>query len=798
MATYTYDPAALSVGPAPGLTAVSGTPSLTIAEVDGERRLLIDVSSGTAVVGFDSANADEARDDAEIYVAFRQPSPRSLFLPLIREGFAGDDAYRGGVPDGGNDESYEVIQRKYDGGTTVIAGASSSGGAPAVPDPAPGDLLHLRFRVTGTGPASDQRLKTWINDSPEPETWQLTAAVDATDRSRGIAVIVGQEHVYEVHFVGIGTGGDSAPTGPAAALSAGAVTFVRRGETTATLTAAAPTGGDDPYAVQWQRAADASGSPGAWTDVPAADGLTFGDSGLVAGTRYHWRVSVTDDADSVAVSQPVAATTLPAGSVVTLDGAGGSNLPGGSLRTGGRTFACWADDDGTHHVTEVIESTGAATDYVVGTVADPDRHMAPAVAELPDGRLVVVYGDHQDAWCKVSTDPGTLSGGLGSAESVGTDGGGDVRYPQPIVTAEGAGTERIYIYHTADVAGGGRAARRIHSDDRGATWSAPQAIFTSGSGVDVYLTARSSAVTGGTLVGVCDGNPSHRALSHGKPGSAYLLVYDPDGGAWTDAGGDSLTLPLTPGTTGLVYDAAQTGRDVGYTVTAAETGDTVYAPFAAAGGGEECYVRAVYHRATGPWRLQTVSEGSEPHRNGPILDGSDPDTVYAMAPEAAGRDVLAYRAVDGGEAWTTTNLTVGRYLPVDDGDDRHHLYPIKGAGPGGPAWLLGHWSYETPTPWGGVLYLAPYDAADAPSGDGSLLGAITSHVRAAVLADLERAGGPLADAKRYAGAAYLPVGTEIRGYDRDGTPLPARPLLDGDDAAATLANAVTVGAEVSS
>jgi len=80
--------------------------------------------------------------------------------------------------------------------------------------------------------------------------------------------------------------------------AAGALSKVLVGQTTASLSSAAATGGSSPYTYQWYRSTTNGFSPGAGNLVSGATALTLLDSGLTPGTTYYYVVVVTDTGNS--------------------------------------------------------------------------------------------------------------------------------------------------------------------------------------------------------------------------------------------------------------------------------------------------------------------------------------------------------------------------------------------------------------------------------------------------------------------------------------------------------------------
>lgn len=169
-------------------------------------------------------------------------------------------------------------------------------------------------------------------------------------------------------------------TASSPALSAGTLTLGATGTTSQALSIATDTGGTPPYSNQLQRAPDVSGAPGTWANVGSAvSGATasFTDTGLTPGTKYWWRVVVTDSAGSPAtVNSNQVTTTIPSitvsapspaalvanttGYTVSLVGTGTSWTSGTTFSVAGLTGAAVTAKtfiDATHYTLTMTSST---------------------------------------------------------------------------------------------------------------------------------------------------------------------------------------------------------------------------------------------------------------------------------------------------------------------------------------------------------------------------------------------------------------------------------------------------------
>src|SRR5689334_17580008 len=98
-------------------------------------------------------------------------------------------------------------------------------------------------------------------------------------------------------------------------LTAGTLSQVSVGSTTASLAATAATGGTGPYTYQWYRSTTTGFTPGGGNIISGATALTLSDSGLIPGTQYYYKVVATDTGDSnttVTYTQLAVTTAGPA------------------------------------------------------------------------------------------------------------------------------------------------------------------------------------------------------------------------------------------------------------------------------------------------------------------------------------------------------------------------------------------------------------------------------------------------------------------------------------------------------
>lgn len=93
-------------------------------------------------------------------------------------------------------------------------------------------------------------------------------------------------------------------------VTAGALSKVLIGQSTAQLSSAVATGGTGPYTYQWYRSLSTGFSPGAGNIISGATSLSLSDSGLIPGTSYFYVVVATDTGAGSATSASSQLTVL--------------------------------------------------------------------------------------------------------------------------------------------------------------------------------------------------------------------------------------------------------------------------------------------------------------------------------------------------------------------------------------------------------------------------------------------------------------------------------------------------------
>jgi len=94
-------------------------------------------------------------------------------------------------------------------------------------------------------------------------------------------------------------------------LAAGTLSKVLIGTTTASVSAAAATGGSSPYTYQWYRSTTSGFVPAAGNLVSGATSLGLNDTGLQGGTQYYYNVVTIDSAAASVTAAQLGVFTAP-------------------------------------------------------------------------------------------------------------------------------------------------------------------------------------------------------------------------------------------------------------------------------------------------------------------------------------------------------------------------------------------------------------------------------------------------------------------------------------------------------
>lgn len=564
---------------------------------------------------------------------------------------------------------------------------------------------NMKLYINGLLVSSNSQALISLLDHPSSPLWVGNDPVRAGDARFAFGGLIQEVAIYNQALSSIRIKSHSDTAFANSTLTAGNVSLISKSDTAASLSSSAPTGGVLPHTYQWQKSPDGT----TWSNISGETSLTLTDEGLTPETEYYYRMVYSDSNSNLATSNSILVETYIYdlnSFTINTSGGPGTNLTAGSLRTSnGKSFIGWSRDSGDFYVTEIDEATKTKTHYLIGNLS-PNRHMVPSISELPDGRILTAYDNHINGYMRISTSVGTLADGLSPAIYIPTS--VDIKYVQPVVTEEGSGTERIYMFYT-HYNGAGRDGSYVYTDNRGASWSSPVKIINKINNEWVYLTARKSIATGRILVGFVDSNASNGNINS----SGYLIIYNPSTGNWTRADNTIISIPYTPDATTRVHDAVSTGLEIPYTIYGYETLDNIYLIYAPGGGGQRKTYRSVFNKLSNTWDQQEIIDSAiDPSlkTSGVVMNESDPDTVFIVKEINSVPDVYKYTTIDGGLSWVNSgNQTHGLMTAKNTTNVNPILIEIKGGVENKPRYVFARWSYPSESSWDGVIYISPYN-----------------------------------------------------------------------------------------
>lgn len=154
------------------------------------------------VLSWDVIDADSGRADVELVFRWRADvsSPSRLNGLTRGSGTSSETGYIHGWAYG----SYSGVQlAQYDGGSFSRFGQDSRGSYSG------GTWIVTRVRVNGT----DHKVRHWADADPEPETWDIEESNSDITAAGWVGFMqFSNGPVYEIDWIGVGTGGDVAPT----------------------------------------------------------------------------------------------------------------------------------------------------------------------------------------------------------------------------------------------------------------------------------------------------------------------------------------------------------------------------------------------------------------------------------------------------------------------------------------------------------------------------------------------------------------------------------------------------------
>ena len=363
-----------------------------------------------------------------------------------------------------------------------------------------------------------------------------------------------------------------------------------------------------------------------------------------------------------------------------------------SIRSGNKTHSTWTNKLGQFVVGTIDHSTGAYSEFVLGTIsggATPDDHDNAALHVIQNGthagKLLALYSSHTDTSKRSRRSVSVNDSSAWETEvSFSENNGADQVYTYSHVAEFADGTIRVWYRGFTPSFGTANERGRFYVDssDGGSSWGAPVEMFIEGNGTNQrpYMQAFWNPDDNPDRVDFCFTNLSP---NEGPPDSnIYHFYYDHATGLYHKSDGTSMgsTLPFTPADSTEVY-AAATGTGKAWNWDIKRTSDgrigILYSiDSTTAGVGSRPYLHLEAHHASfdpvlktwssaliadmGPSLVFTSSNtsgGSGPQRSyagGCTFLHSDPDEigdVLVSVPDAGHRRLKRFASADDGATW---------------------------------------------------------------------------------------------------------------------------------------------------
>lgn len=324
-----------------------------------------------------------------------------------------------------------------------------------------------------------------------------------------------------------------------------------------------------------------------------------------------------------------------------------------------RTYLTWLNgSDGAVYIQAWDHGDQAlvGSPFLIHDLGGPDNHNSPSVMVRTDGRIIVAYSGHSEAFMRIriSTNPGDVSA---FAASVNLDSQlGGARYTYPVMyQLRGVAGDPIYLFWrdlSSIISNTGRIAYSV-STDEGATWSTRVLLFTGASDrtpywrigtdwdtrIDIFTTDRDPA--------------SSTGLWHMSIDGTAETYHTSDGTQITD------TLPLTVADLTLVEDNADGNL---WSWGSSFDGTAPATVIMQENGESDNRIKVARWRA-GAWQVDQVilsvggQLGINKYASGCAINDTDPDIVYLARKIGSHWEQYRYVSADDGATWTGTALT---------------------------------------------------------------------------------------------------------------------------------------------
>lgn len=316
----------------------------------------------------------------------------------------------------------------------------------------------------------------------------------------------------------------------------------------------------------------------------------------------------------------------------------------------------WVDSVGTCGISKHAKGVGS-THFSLSSIAlEDDDHNNTAVHILQDGRILALYGKHNDSSgvrYRISTNPYDISAwGAQVILAVTTP----ITYFNPHYLSA---TGKTYMHYRSGGSLGGTIDRNCRAFD-GTTWDAERTwIAQPVNGAWPYIRSASNGVDRIDFL-ITDRHPIQGLSSvyhcYMKLDGATELFYKSDG-TLIGAG------PVTPPDCTLIYDGS-TIRGWVWEITYGADGHprVVFTRFPSTTDHRYMFSRWTGSAWTAPVEITTAGTylySGEPYYSGGIgFDGRDPNTVYLSKQVGSAWEVQAWKTTDDGATWAlSTHVT---------------------------------------------------------------------------------------------------------------------------------------------
>lgn len=335
----------------------------------------------------------------------------------------------------------------------------------------------------------------------------------------------------------------------------------------------------------------------------------------------------------------------------------------------GNTYIGWVNSSGSIGITKYNHTSRSSSSFILSASLEVDDHDNAAILIRPDGRILAMYGKHNDTSgfrYRISTNAEDIT--AWGSEVVRSSGITlPVSYSNPFYLSQSG---KIYCFFRSGAGGvGTNPWGMVESSDYGATWSNPQFNFLTNTGARPYPKWVSNGVDRIDIMTTnCHPNEGVSSIYHfyGKlDGSNVIQYYKTDG---TLIGTSVTVSDLT-----LIYDGTTKEAWV-WDITYGSDGNprVVFVKFESTTDQRFMFSRWTGSAWTTPVEItsggQYLYSGEQNYSGGICFDSKRPDTVYLSKQVGSYWEIQHWRTADDGATWAkqrdiTTGSTVKNCRP---------------------------------------------------------------------------------------------------------------------------------------